>query len=299
MPALLPPGSLMWLLWHDVRVRARGRQGRFGRLLAVMLLALLPLVAGAMLAWQWRLSPMMPTAAIGSVAAALLVLLLVMVSSAYAHVLRLGRDRGELELLMSAPLPATRVMAARIAGVQAVVALPFLVLTLPFFLFSAALGHWRWLAGPLVLVAVALVATALALLIATLLDRMLGPRRSETVAQVIGVGLAAAVFALGQAPNFAPRWVAAQLKAMETPPPFPFDWPARALLGDPAPLLFMLALALCAVAVAVEIASRRMEAAPPAPAAAVRRMPAARFGGSPGAVLYNKELTLLRRDPEL
>uniref|UniRef100_UPI001969A5BB hypothetical protein n=1 Tax=Sandarakinorhabdus rubra TaxID=2672568 RepID=UPI001969A5BB len=37
----------------------------------------------------------------------------------------------------------------------------------------------------------------------------------------------------------------------------------------------------------------------PAPAAAVRRMPAARFGGSPGAVLYNKELTLLRRDPEL
>ena len=299
VPDGLPPGSLPWLVWHDVRVKARSRQGRFGRLLALLLLALLPIGAGIGFAWRVHAAPMLPVAAIGAVAAVLVGLLLVMISSAYAHVLRMGRDRGELELLLSAPLPAARVLAARIAAVQAVVALPFLLLTTPFFLASAVLGHGRWLAGPLVVIAVALVATALALMIATLLDRLLGPGRAQTVAQVVGVMLAASVFALGQAPNFAPRWFSAQMAALETPPPAPWDWPARAMFGDPAPLLFMLALALAAAAVSTEIAARRLEAAPPAPTSAERRARAARFGGSPFGVLYGKELTLLGRDPEL
>lgn len=303
LPALVPlrltPGSLAWLVWHDVRVKARSRQNRLGRLLALVVLALLPITGGIGFAWQSRGVPMLPEAAVGMVAAALLGLLLVMLSSAYAHVLRLGRDRGELELMLSAPLPVARVMAARIAGVQAVVALPFLILSGPFFVASALLGHWRWLAGPLVVVAIALVATALALLIATGLERLLGPRIATTVAQVVGVGLAALVFALGQAPNFAPRWFQAKLQALQVPPPTPLDWPARALFGDPAPLLFMCALALAAIAIATEIASARLEAAAPAPATLERRAPAARFGGSPFSVLYGKELTLLWRDPEL
>jgi ABC-2 type transport system permease protein len=303
LPALVPlrltPGSLPWLVWHDVRVKARSRQNRMGRIVALIVLAILPVVAGIALAWQARDVPMLPVANIGVVAAGLLGLLLAMLSSAYAHVLRLGRDRGELELMLSAPLPVARVMAARVAGVQAVVALPFLMLSGPFFIASALLGHWRWLAGPIVVVAIALVATALALLIATLLERLLGPRIATTVAQVVGVGLAALVFALGQAPNFAPRWFEAQLQALKVPPPTPLDWPARALFGDPAPLLFMCALALAAIAIATEIASARLEAAAPAPATVERRAPAARFGGSPSAVLYGKELTLLWRDPEL
>ncbi len=299
VPARLAPGSLAWLVWHDVRVRSRSRPNRLGRRLALTVLAILPIIAGIALAWQVRSAPMLPESAVGMVAAALLGLLLVMLSSAYAHVLRLGRDRGELELMLSAPLPAARVMAARIAGVQAVVALPFLMLTTPFFLAAAATGHWRWLAGPVVVVTVALIATALALLIATLLERLLGPRIATTVAQVVGVGLAAMVFALGQAPNFAPRWFSAQLQTLQTPPPAPLDWPARAVFGELAPLLFMCALALAAVAIAIEIAAARLEAAPPAPATIERRAPAARFGGSPFSVLYGKELTLLWRDPEL
>jgi ABC-2 type transport system permease protein len=299
VPARLPQASLPWLVWHDVRVKARGRQGRFGRLLALLLLAVLPVVAGVGLAWRTAAAPMLPTAALGQVGAALFIMMMVMISSAYAHVLRLGRNRGELELLLSAPLPAVRVQAARTAGVQAVVALPFLLLTTPYFLASAVLGHWRWLAAPLVLIAIALVATALALMIASLLERLLGPRLATTVAQVVGVVLAGLVFAAGQAPSFAPRWFEARMKALETPPPAPFDWPARALFGDPAPLIGMIALALVAMAIATEFAAARLEAAPPAPAVQERRAPAARFGGSPFAVLYGKELTLLWRDPEL
>jgi ABC-2 type transport system permease protein len=287
MIALARPGSLPWLVLHDVRVKARGREGRWGRIIAMLLLALLPIVGGAVMAWRVRGGADLPLAALGSVGAVLLGMMLVMVSSAYAHVLRLGRDRGELELLLTAPLP---------------VALPFLLLTAPFFLFSAAFGHVTWVAGPLVVVSVALVATALALTIATLLDRLLGPKLAKLVAQVAGVGLAAAVFALGQAPNFAPKWFDAQLAFFSQRPPTPFDWPAQAVFGQPLPLITVLGLALAASQCSAWLAASRMEAAPADPTAAPhvpRRGRAVRFGGSATAVLFGKELKLLGRDPEL
>jgi ABC-2 type transport system permease protein len=287
MIALARPGSLPWLVLHDVRVKARGREGRWGRIIAMLLLALLPIVGGAVMAWRVRGGADLPLAVLGSVGAVLLGMMLVMVSSAYAHVLRLGRDRGELELLLTAPLP---------------VALPFLLLTAPFFLFSAAFGHVTWVAGPLVVVSVALVATALALTIATLLDRLLGPKLAKLVAQVAGVGLAAAVFALGQAPNFAPKWFDAQLAFFSQRPPTPFDWPAQAVFGQPLPLITVLGLALAASQCSAWLAASRMEAAPADPTAAPhvpRRGRAVRFGGSATAVLFGKELKLLGRDPEL
>ena len=287
MIALARPGSLPWLVLHDVRVKARGREGRWGRIIAMLLLALLPIVGGAVMAWRVRGGADLPLAALGSVGAVLLGMMLVMVSSAYAHVLRLGRDRGELELLLTAPLP---------------VALPFLLLTAPFFLFSAAFGHVTWVAGPLVVVSVALVATALALTIATLLDRLLGPKLAKLVAQVAGVGLAAAVFALAQAPNFAPKWFDAQLAFFSQRPPAPFDWPAQAVFGQPLPLITVLGLALAASQCSAWLAASRMEAAPADPTAAPhvpRRGRAVRFGGSATAVLFGKELKLLGRDPEL
>jgi integrase len=40
MIALARPGSLPWLVLHDVRVKARGREGRWGRIIAMLLLAL-------------------------------------------------------------------------------------------------------------------------------------------------------------------------------------------------------------------------------------------------------------------
>ena len=181
-------------------------------------------------------------------------------------------------------------------------ALPFLLLTAPFFLFSAAFGHVTWVAGPLVVVSVALVATALALTIATLLDRLLGPKLAKLVAQVAGVGLAAAVFALGQAPNFAPKWFDAQLAFFSQRPPTPFDWPAQAVFGQPLPLITVLGLALAASQCSAWLAASRMEAAPADPTAAPhvpRRGRAVRFGGSATAVLFGKELKLLGRDPEL
>ena len=296
--AALAPASLPWLVLHDVRVRARGQQGTLTKAVLVLVLAILPLVVGTMLAWRWRGTAMLPVENLGQVAAAMAAMALVMLSSAYAHVLRMGRDRGELELLLSAPIPAARAIIMRTASINAMVALPFLLLTTPFFVASALFGHWPWLAGPLVVVAVALAATATALMIAAGLDRLMGPARARLAAQLTGVLLGASMFVLGQTPNFAPQWFAAHLGALYRPPTFPLDVPARALFGDPAALMAMLALAVLAARAAAELAASRLEAAP-APVVVSRRGQSARFGGSPLVVLFGKEWRLLRRDPEL
>ena len=39
MIALARPGSLPWLVLHDVRVKARGREGLWGRIIAMLLLS--------------------------------------------------------------------------------------------------------------------------------------------------------------------------------------------------------------------------------------------------------------------
>ncbi len=294
---LLPAASLPWLVFHDVRLKARGQAGQRARLVLILVLAIMPLVGGVFFAVRHRGVPMLPVAALGEIAAVLAGMGLVMLSSAYAHVLRMGRDRAELELLLTAPIPAARAITARIASIQALVALPFVMLTTPFFITSALLGHWRWLAGPLVVAAIAMLATAAALIIAAGLDRLLGPARARLAAQLTGVLLGAGMFVLGQAPNFAPGWFAARLAALERPPPWPLDVPARALFGDGVPLLLLLALAVLAVRVAAGLAASRLEAAP-APVAE-QRGGTARFGGSPLMVMFRKEWRLLARDPEL
>jgi ABC-2 type transport system permease protein len=298
LQAAFAPASLPWLVLHDVRVRARSQQGTLAKAVLVLVLAILPVIVGTLLAWRWRGLAMLPAELLGQTTLAMVVMALVMLSSAYAHVLRMGRDRGELELLLSAPIPAARAIIMRTASINAMVALPFLLLTTPFFVASALFGHWRWLAGPLVVVAMALAATATALTIAAGLDRLLGPARARLAAQLTGVLLGASMFVLGQAPNFAPHWFAAHMAVFDAPLPWPWDVPARALLGDPGALMAMLALAVLAARAAARLAASRLEAAP-APAAVEQTGAAARFGGSPLAVLFGKEWRLLRRDPEL
>lgn len=299
--AWVAPASLPWLVLHDLRVKARGRQGRWGRWLALAVLAVFPLVGGIMAAWQLRTVAPLPLKSLGITGAVLCGVLLVMTSSAFAHVLRMGRNRGELELLLTAPVPVARVVAARLTGVQTVVALPFLLISGPFFIASAVLGHPLWLAGMLVMLALALVATALALLLATGLERGLGPRRASAVAQATGVVMAGSMFALGQLPNFAPLWFKAQLAWLATRPLPLLDLLAQALFGQPLALGGLLLVAAGAAGFSARVAAARMEAVPADPHAPAhqRRAPPPRFGASPFAALAGKEIKLLRRDPEL
>jgi ABC-2 type transport system permease protein len=87
------------------------------------------------------------------------------------------------------------------------------------------------------------------------------------------------------------------------PPPPPLDWPARAALGSPLPLLALIGVAVAGAGGAARVAARRLADANPADAGPVRPAAAGahrrRFrAGSPRTLLV-KELRLLWRDSEL
>lgn len=297
--------SLPWLIRHELRLAFRNNPARL-RTRAAVLVALLsvPVLLGTALAWWLRTAPDVPEQALGAVSAAAALLVVLMLSGASVYVLRAFHDRGDLDLLLSSPVPPARVLAAKTVAVHAAVALPLLIILSPFLIASALFGHPGWLGGIVMIVTVAVLATSLAFGLATFLFRWLGPRRARRTIQIGGGVLAGTVAILGQSPTFAPRRFEAVRTALAAPPPAPLDWPGRAVFGAPLPLLALVAVATIAAILAARLAAGEMgrgqgprldEAATPA---AARTRPAARYR-APLAIVLVKELQLLARDPEL
>ncbi len=301
-------GSFGWLLAHEIRLALRslgGGKGLFAKALPMILLALLPAIVGVPLAFALRSLPHGPPspAALAIVGIALLGVTMLMLPNAAASVLRAFHDRNDLDLLLAAPVPPTRVLAAKSVGLYVGVAGPFVFLLAPFLIASAVLGHPRWLGGLAMILVVAVLATALAFVVARILYRLLGPRRARVVVQIGSGLLGAAVFLAVQARNIAPEQAARAadtLTHLGAPPP-PFDWPARAALGAPGPLLAMLGLgalgAWGAARIAAGVLAEPMSDAPRARVLADDLKPKFRSGLT--RIVVTKELRLLARDPEI
>nr|WP_310522645.1 hypothetical protein [Polymorphobacter sp.] len=298
----MQPGGLPWLVRHELRlaIRDRSRAGRIGRMLVLAVLMLVPAVLGVGLALRVRDAADVPVQVFGVISATYAGLLLLMLSGACVYVLRSFHDRGDLDLLLAAPIPPARVLAAKSVAVHAAVAMPLMIVTAPFFLSSALMGHAGWLGGVAMLIITAIIATSLAFVIASGLFRAIGARRARTVIQVGGGLFAACVAILGQAPNFAPGFFAAVMARLDGRPPAPLDWPARAVFGEILPLAAMMTVALlCAVASARLAARTLAEAAPVAAVHAVSTGRVRGFRSGLVRMLLTKELRLLWRDPEL
>lgn len=294
--------SLPWLVRHELRLALRdgGRTGRVGRIIALIVLMIVPALIGVGLAVHFRDLPDTPVTAFGVITATYGALLLLMLSGACVYVLRSFHDRGDLDLLLAAPIPPARVLAAKSVAVHAAVAMPLMIVTTPFFFASAIMGHAGWLGGMVMLVVTAIIATSIAFIIAGGLFRALGPRRARTIIQVGGGLFAATVAILGQSPNFAPGAFRRLWSMFDAAPPPPLDWPARAVFGDPLALLAMLVVAVgCALGSARLTAGIMADAAPVAALAPSRNRPMRRFQTGVMRILLVKELRLLWRDPEL
>jgi ABC-2 type transport system permease protein len=299
----MTPGSVPWLVAHELRLWSRdGRHiGWVGRAIAMFILLLLPIGIGIRLAFMVKGAPDLPPGALGPLNAASLALTLLMVSGASIYVMRSFHDRGDLDLLLSAPVPPARVMVAKSLAIHASVALPMLFLLSPFAIASALLGHPGWLGGLVMILVCAVVATSLAFVLVAALFRLLGPRRGRIMVQIGGGLFAASVAILAQVPNLAPRQWREVMKAVAVPPLPPFDVPARAALGAPLPLLLLIGLAVLAATAAARLAARRLMDNGPTTAVPVtrRHRNSRQFrAGSPMALLQ-KELRLLWRDAEL
>ncbi len=320
------PGTTLWLLGHELRLgwrrtmsrRGGGKRrwagaGLFLMLAVPLLLTGLSIPMGLALGRvQFPHVPgLMQTMAAGAVVL-LAVIFTLMLSQTLAAAVDALYERNDLDLLFSSPFDPRRVMAVRFLGVAlGVFAFFGYFLTGPLVV-VAITGHPGWLATLPVLAAVALAASGAGLLIAAALFRLIGPRRTRTIAQVLAALIGAAFFLAAQARNILGERTStglwgAMMQRVRDPgfhPPPGFDWPLRALTGDPLPLLSILAIGAGVFWIANAWLGPRFAADAAAAAGAGARGGRSRrvaraFAAGPFAATLRKEWRLLARDPAL
>ena len=312
------PGSVGWLLRHELRLAWFNASGagkrRPGN--AAIGLALLGWAALHLLGWVTvqRLAGvadddpriLFVISALLAGGAAL------MLSSAIKSSVLVLFERSDLDLLLSSPLPSHSIFSVRLAGVAASTAAVYLFFLAPFAHAGLLQGQWRWLGVYPGVISVAVLCSCAAMLLTLGLVRVLGARRTRVVAQVIGA-LAGALFVIAsQLHSLSSRESQGRVREMldgllrqDGMSDHPLLLPARALLGEPLPMLLLAALA----AVVFVLTARRTHRffahglqlaasaarAGTAPTAPLRP----RFGRSLFSTVVVKEWRLIVRDPHL
>lgn len=312
------PGSVGWLLRHELRLAWFNASGtgkrRPGN--AAIGLALLGWAALHLLGWVTvqrlagvagddpRLLFVISALLAGGAA--------LMLSSAIKSSVLVLFERSDLDLLLSSPLPSHSIFSVRLAGVAASTAAVYLFFLAPFAHVGLLQGQWRWLGVYPGVISVAVLCSCAAMLLTLGLVRVLGARRTRVVAQVIGA-LAGALFVIAsQLHSLSSRESQGRVREMldgllrqDGMSDHPLLVPARAMLGEPLPMLLLAALA----AVVFVLTARRTHRffahglqlaasaarAGTAPTAPLRP----RFGRSLFSTVVVKEWRLIGRDPHL
>lgn len=310
------------LLAHELRITLRGwlgrradgrRRGQAQLLVVVVILAAMTGLAGVPLAlWLGRVhvapDPVISAMGAGVYAAALTL----MISQTLVAAVRALFERGDLDLLLSSPVSVTRVIGVRALAMAVSASLVIVVFLSPLILPLAVLASPRWLSAYGVLASLALFAAAAGLLLALGMLAWLGPRRTKTVAQVLAALIGAGFFLVFQFQNLMGQqraesaWtrIARLAAGGDLKLPEVATWPARAVLGEPLPLLGLLGASVVAFAAAVAVAGRRFaaDAAAAKGLGAGSRPARAKLGTFAGGAFYavlRKELRLMLRDPAL
>jgi ABC-2 type transport system permease protein len=308
---------------HDLRLAWReflammtaGRRGRArGVLLALVVFAvLLHLPAYGMVGRFADLT--VAEADIGSlivIGVSVALAWLLMLSQAIESVTRVFYARADLDLIMSSPVPLRRVFSVRMAAIALTVTAMALLFAAPLIDVLALSGGVRWLASFGVVAAVGISASAVAIALTVALFRLIGPRRTRLVAQIlsviVGAGFVialqiAAILSSGTLSRFAV--LTSDVAATFAPDPGSvLWWPVRAMLGDGMALLALLGaslLLLGAVMAAVSsgLGELVVSASTAGFAAASRGNGRGFRRASRQQALRAKEFLLLRRDPWL
>ena len=319
---LAKPGSIRWLLVNDARLASRRVGDLMPRLSPVKRRVVL-LIAGLLLhlaAWpaaRWVARSAANPELSGYVWGGLVVVLTFaaswMLAQSLLSVTRSLYVRGDLDLMLSSPMPARKVVAARMASLAVENFGSSAFFVLPVVHALALQGHPQWLGIYPLLVSLALMAAAFGLTASLLLFRLIGARRARSVAQVIAMLIGAAV-ALGiQLVAVVPKEMRASvLERLEIEGLGDAAWSSHplglfvgAVRGELPPILLLVAAGLLAVALAVKLLgpvfmasvlrSAGTDLTPRAlPAAAAR---AVDFTADPTTAIRAKELRLLLRDP--
>ena len=314
--------TTVWLARHELRLAFRdwrsmitaGNKRRFSTALIVLAIIglALHLPAWAIVAHFGEQGLIADKATLVSLSLVVLLFISLLLSQAMESVTRSLYARGDLDLVLSSPVKPARLFAVRIAANASLIAMVGLVLSAPFLDILVLTGGPRWLAGFGVAASFGLATGAVAVAITLGLFRLLGPKRTRLVAQVLAAVIGAA-FAIGiqvsailYYGSFGRSVFVASAAMTEHAPSAdsPIWLPARAILGDWMALGVVILAALTILAAVVATFAPRLGehsmAATDLPSGRVRA-PRARTirAQSPSWAMRRKEWVLLRRDPWL
>ena len=221
-------------------------------------------------------------------------------------------QRGDLDLLFTAPIPPRKTLAARFMALAVTVFLTFALMVSPLLIPVAIISHPSWLAFYLVLASTALGAAAMGLALSTFLFRLIGARRTRAVAQFLAAIIGASFFLVSQVNTFFGRsqsqgiWAQAKALALDESFKLPpgADIPLRAMMGQPLVLLgYTLGAIILFFGVSSWLGDRFAADATMASGADTANAPikaqAARWDTSAFQATFRKELRLLWRDAAL
>lgn len=314
------PGGALWLLKNELRLFWRKGDGKKSMRIVLVIAAL------AWLGISWLifrpLSEIIPPPPLGDAPTDAMALAAISIVIAFISTLIVSQGlqrtieaiylRNDLDLLLSAPLKAWTILIVRSAGV-AISTLPLYAFLIgPPILWLSIFNSPIWLTAVPTIVALAFGGTGVALLLVTVLFRLIGPKRTRIAAQLLSLLIGATIFILFQLPNFSRRFredvdedqILERFEALNINPDAPYFLPARAVTGDILAMLLIATLCGLLFSLGVWIFSRRyVTDAAAASAMEPRRNTAAATSRSmrPGllASIVRKELRLLFRDTVL
>ena len=318
---MIRPGSIRWLMAHELRLF--WRRGKMNSRSGLIIIGLV--LAGwlAMSFFMLRgLGPLIPPPPFLNGPADGLTLTIigvvvafigsVMMSGAILAAVEAIYTRNDLDLLLSSPISPWRVLVVRASAI-AVSALPLYAGMLgPPLLWMAVFSSPLWLSALVVLASLAFAATGIALLIVTGLFRLIGPKRTRVLAQVISALAGAAVFLTFQLFNINTRGdervnqqdIVEMIRRLDLDPQAWWLFPSRAFTGDIPSTLLWLAVVCVVFPLGVFVFSRRFvaDAAAASTMGQRKRVTDARVAEVRGGVMRSvmrKEMRLLLRDPLL
>jgi ABC-2 type transport system permease protein len=315
----------LWLLRHELRLfwystaiagnkdEGSRRADKLGLFVWATVWLMLHVLAFLLMKTTMHSPDAVPVSTLLALTVVLAAVFMFMLSSGLKASVEALFDRGDLDLLLSSPLPSRSIFTVRLVAIVAGVSAIYLFFVAPIAHAGVFLGRLRWLGLYPTIVGAAVIASAMAMLLTLGLVRLLGARRTRVVAQVIGAFAGALLFLLSQVYGFADRgsetraahrlaqWLGSGPAGIDAP-----VWlPARAALGEPLPLAGLSLLAAATFYLTVRFTDgfflRGLEQAAgsqrakTAPARGLRM----RFGRPLADVIVLKEWRLIARDPHL
>jgi ABC-2 type transport system permease protein len=317
----MTPGTAVWFARHESRLAWRdwlsmitaGRRERLRRVvIAIFVFAIFMHFVAYWMVGRYANAPV-DISMLVTITASVLLSWLLMISQAMESMTRAFYSRSDLDLILASPVAAQRLFAVRIATVGVSVAMMAIPLAAPFIDILVVRGGLRWMGAYGLIVAMGAAAAALAVAFTVALFRIIGPRRTRLVAQVVAAVIGAA-FVIGlQVAAILSYGTISRVSVLQSSTVLTHApdlasivwWPARAAMGDWLALIGVLAVSFALLIAAIALVSPRFgeyaTAAAGAAASSVSQTgrQSAFKETSPRRALRRKEWTLLRRDPWL